>query len=105
MRVWDGRHCGDMQVSRQQSIIRTSTCVMGFLASVAHASGEESTAAPAAVASSTATSDGLTEIVVTATKTGSAQLQKTPVAVSVVGGEFIADQGVSNIKDLLHCSR
>lgn len=42
----------------------------------------------------------LSEVVVTATKTGAQQLQKTPVAVSVVSGAQLDQQGINNIKDL-----
>jgi iron complex outermembrane receptor protein len=42
----------------------------------------------------------LTEIIVTATKTGAENLQKTPVAVSVVGGELMKSQGLSAIQDI-----
>jgi iron complex outermembrane receptor protein len=99
-------------VRGQRSVIRKSTWVLGFFASVARATTEDPTsntvaangvgelAVPASVQPAAPDSDALAEIVVTATKTGSEQLQKTPVAVSVVGGEFMARQGVSNIKDL-----
>jgi iron complex outermembrane recepter protein len=99
-------------VRGQRSSIWTSAYVIGFLASVARAAGDDvaangddaesdvEQAASPVLQPTTADGDSLAEIVVTATKTGSQQLQKTPVAVSVVGGEFMAIQGLSNIKDL-----
>ena len=43
---------------------------------------------------------GLDEIVVTGTKTGAQALQRTPDAVSVLGGDLIANQGLNNIRDV-----
>ena len=42
----------------------------------------------------------LEKVTVTATKTGPSELQRTPVAVSVVGSDAIEKLGINNIKDL-----
>src|SRR5580704_1795341 len=49
----------------------------------------------------TGDTDGLEEIVVTATKTGAQLLQRTPLAVSAFSGLQIQDQQVANVKDLV----
>jgi iron complex outermembrane receptor protein len=56
--------------------------------------------ASAADAPAVSTAGALQEIVVTATKTGAESLQKTPLAISVVGGEQLVSQGLRNIHDL-----
>jgi iron complex outermembrane receptor protein len=44
--------------------------------------------------------NSVTEVVVTATKTGSTNLQKTPLAISVVGGDVLKESRVVSLKDL-----
>src|SRR6267154_5162235 len=43
---------------------------------------------------------GLSEIVVTATKTGETQLQNTPIAISAFSADQLAQSSLSNVKDL-----
>ena len=45
--------------------------------------------------------EGLTDIVVTATKSGATQLQKTPIVVSAYDGAELARSRVSDVRDLL----
>jgi iron complex outermembrane receptor protein len=56
--------------------------------------------AVAADAPAVPATDALDEIVVTATKTGAESLQRTPLAISVVGGEQLVSQGLRNVHDL-----
>jgi iron complex outermembrane receptor protein len=51
-----------------------------------------------AVAAEQATLD---EVVVTATKTGESQAQRTPLAITVLGGDKLLESGVANVKDLV----
>jgi iron complex outermembrane receptor protein len=44
----------------------------------------------------------LSEVIVTATKTGPQDLQKTPVAVSVVGGALLEQQDLNNLQDIVN---
>jgi len=62
--------------------------------------------AAAQVAAGASSGEGteLTEIIVTATKTGATALQKTPLAVSVFTGEALAQSATSNIGDLAQLS-
>ena len=46
-------------------------------------------------------SSGLGEIVVTATKSGATQLQRTPLAISAFSASQLAQSGISNVKDLV----
>ncbi len=55
----------------------------------------------AAPADGGAQSTTLSEVVVTATKTGATQAQKTPLAITVVGGAQLDKTGMSNVKDLV----
>ncbi len=43
---------------------------------------------------------GLEDIIVTATKTGQTQAQRTPIAMSVLSGDQLAASGASSVKDL-----
>src|SRR5258706_8366879 len=43
---------------------------------------------------------GIPEIIVTASKMGATSLQSTPIAVSVLSGEELADRGVRDMQDL-----
>lgn len=64
------------------------SCAMalGALTNIAHAQGE--------------TSIALEEVVVTATKTGETALQRTPMAITAMSGDSIADAGIGNVRDL-----
>src|SRR6202142_3039105 len=55
-------------------------------------------AAPAADVASTDT--GLSEVVVTATHTGDTDLQKTPIAIDVVGGADLTKDNLRTLPDL-----
>lgn len=44
---------------------------------------------------------GISDIVVTATRTGETQLQRTPVAMSVLSGEALSTRNAVNVKDLV----
>jgi iron complex outermembrane receptor protein len=57
-------------------------------------------AAAHAAAAAAAADNSVTEVVVTATKTGSTNLQKTPLAISVVGGDVLKESRVVSLKDL-----
>ncbi|NLG76439.1 MAG: TonB-dependent receptor [Xanthomonadaceae bacterium] len=59
---------------------------LGALTSIAHAQDE--------------TSITLEEVVVTATKTGETALQRTPMTISAMSGESIAEAGIGNVRDL-----
>ncbi|MDA5194445.1 TonB-dependent receptor [Govanella unica] len=72
------------------NFLLTSVCALPFVISSAALAQED--AGNAAF--------GLQEIVVTAAKLGSQNLQTTPIAVSVVDGNFMETQGLNNIKDL-----
>jgi iron complex outermembrane receptor protein len=43
----------------------------------------------------------LEEVIVTATKTGESQAQRTPLAMTVLGGDKLLESGVVNVKDLV----
>lgn len=75
--------------------------------------GEPSNTAPAATSTeqttappvTTATADqsdttGLRDIIVTGTKLGAQNLQRTPIAVSVVDSRLLQDQGLSTVQDI-----
>lgn len=70
-------------------------------AGTAHAADEAATAADAAAAADGSEGDnsGLTDIVVTATKRET-NLQKTPIAISVMGADIIAQRHVQSLADL-----
>ena len=48
----------------------------------------------------TAPSKGVEEVIVTATKTGATNLQKTPLSVDVVGGNTLVQDDIKNARDL-----
>ena len=52
--------------------------------------------------SATAPATGVQEVVVTATKTGATNLQKTPIAISVVGGNTLVQDQIKNARDLVN---
>lgn len=60
------------------------------------------TAGPADVAGAEQESDagGIQDIVVTATRTGETQLQRTPVAMAVLSGDSLSSRNAVNVKDL-----
>jgi iron complex outermembrane recepter protein len=66
---------------------------------IALALGSALLQAPGALAA--ATDSGLEEIIVTATKLGETNLQKTPVAITAFSGEDLAGRGVNNIRGLV----
>jgi len=51
--------------------------------------------------SSSDASEGLQEILVTATKTGTTAAQKTPIALSVYSTDQLSNSGANNVKDLV----
>ncbi|HEX2801300.1 MAG TPA: TonB-dependent receptor plug domain-containing protein, partial [Phenylobacterium sp.] len=53
-----------------------------------------------AAAQAAAADNSVTEVIVTATKTGSTNLQKTPLAISVVGGDSLKESRVISLKDI-----
>ncbi|HEY0801174.1 MAG TPA: TonB-dependent receptor [Steroidobacteraceae bacterium] len=76
--------------------IKTIGLVIGCLGSwLSDTAGAQTTSGAAASADS-----ALQEIIVTATKTGPQDLQKTAVAVSVVGGGLLQDQALNNLQDI-----
>ena len=84
---------------------RTGAAPLALIAAIAfsgsaHAqSAPPKPAAPPAQAGDT-TSDGLGDIIVTATRTGASQLQKTPLAVSAFSADQLAQTLSSNVRDL-----
>jgi len=50
----------------------------------------------------TAPSKGVEEVIVTATKTGATNLQKTPLSVDVVGGNTLVQDDIKNARDLVN---
>ncbi len=56
--------------------------------------------APAMAAHAEASSSGIGEVVVTATKTGVTQLQKTPISIAVVGDMALKNTETTSIRDL-----
>jgi len=74
---------------------RVSVMAVGLLAAAALA---PSVAVRAAEVASTDT--GLAEVVVTATHTGDTDLQKTPIAIDVVGGADLTKDNLRNLTDL-----
>jgi len=54
----------------------------------------------AQAAAAAAADNSVTEVIVTATKTGSTNLQKTPLAISVVGGDSLKESRVISLKDI-----
>ncbi|HVY35505.1 MAG TPA: hypothetical protein VG960_13920, partial [Caulobacteraceae bacterium] len=47
-----------------------------------------------------ASDNGIAEVIVTASKTGASNLQKTPISVDVLGSDALVKDHVQNIKDL-----
>ena len=60
----------------------------------------DSTRVPSATTQPAAPDGGIADIVVTATRMGETALQSTPIAVSVLSGQQLADRGVRDIQDL-----
>ena len=56
--------------------------------------------AVAAHAQTAPASNAIQEVIVTATKTGATNLQKTPIAVDVVSGQDLSRDNIKNLKDL-----
>lgn len=60
----------------------------------------QTTAPPVTTTTPQEETDGLRDIVVTGTKLGAQNLQRTPVAVSVVDSRLLQDQGLSTVQDI-----
>jgi iron complex outermembrane receptor protein len=82
-----------------KKMFQQSVCVVALLAGAAPAWAQSDVQADKAAPEEQ--DDRLDEIVVTATKTGETQLQRTPVAVSVVSGDRLSASGIVNVKDLV----
>jgi iron complex outermembrane receptor protein len=63
------------------------------------AAAQQQTPATTATAEDTDTG-GITDIVVTATRMGETRLQSTPIAVTALSGDQLADRGVRDVQDL-----
>lgn len=87
---------GDMMSGSMRGLVRT----VGLLSATALTLPAIAQTAPATPAGSDS-ADGLGEIVVTATKTGVTQLQRTPIAISAFDGAELKRSKVDNVKDLL----
>ena len=60
----------------------------------------QTTQAPTTTATPEGETEGLRDIIVTGTKTGEQNLQRTPIAVSVVDSRLLQDQGLSTVQDI-----
>jgi iron complex outermembrane receptor protein len=77
-----------------KAVLLVCTLVVGVLAGTARAQQTIAT-------KSSDASEGLQEIVVTATKTGETQAQKTPIALSVYSTDQLNNSVANNVKDLV----
>lgn len=86
--------------------LRTSAAPLALIAalvafgSTAQAQTEQPKPAAPPAQTGTTPGDGLGDIIVTATRTGASQLQKTPLAVSAFSADQLSQTLSSNIKDL-----
>jgi iron complex outermembrane recepter protein len=78
--------------TRHDTKLMAALLALGACGSVIAADGVKDEAEP--------DGGGLTEIVVTATKTGETQLQNTPIAISAFSADQLAQSSLSNVKDL-----
>ena len=80
------------------------TVAVGQTAAGASSAGGAASVTPGAGTDAAASPDfgQLAEVIVTATKTGPQDLQKTPVAVSVVGGPLLEQQNLNNLQDIVN---
>jgi iron complex outermembrane receptor protein len=85
----------------------TRTCALSYAVTLLMAAGAAAAQqaatrmAPAGADEENTGGIGLEEIVVTATKAGETQLQKTPLAVSVYSADQLNTSVVNNVKDLV----
>lgn len=87
-------------MNRRLPKLAASLAVLAFMQTAAHAAEADAAAADAADATAPAAdTSGLTDIVVTATKRET-NLQKTPIAISVLGNEIIEKRHVQSLIDL-----
>ncbi len=89
-----------MVTTRASALTYAATLLMA----AAGASAEEAvtrTGSIAAPSDASASDVGLEEIVVTATKTGETQLQKTPLAISAFSADQLNSSVVNNVRDLV----
>ena len=95
---WAGRQTheqrGDTMTSKIQMMAGAALAVLAF------APGLSAHAAAAAASTAAEKGVGLEEVIVTATKTGATNLQKTALSVSVVGGDDLVKSNIRGIKDL-----
>src|SRR5690242_11706836 len=66
------------------------------------ANAQTASQAGAAVAEQESDASGIQDIVVTATRTGETQLQRTPVAMAVLSGDSLSSRNAVNVKDLVN---
>jgi iron complex outermembrane receptor protein len=84
--------------------VKVLTCVPILLMVAGVAAAQQTAtrgASPADTGQESAGGSGLEEVVVTATKTGETQLQKTPLAISVFSADQLNTSVVNNVKDLV----
>ena len=85
---------------RSRRCARLALTVAGLLAGSVAAAQQPPATAPAASAEDAADQAGIADIVVTATRMGETRLQSTPIAVSVLSGDDLANRGVRDVQDL-----
>ena len=90
---------------KSKSIKSQATSVMAImLVGIAtQAQAQTAPEAPKAPATDAGSDDntGISDIVVTATRTGETKLQRTPVAISVLSGDTLSSRAAVNVKDLV----
>ncbi len=87
---------------QRKHAVLVGTMVLPMIASAAHAqvaTSRPSATDTAATASTSAESDGIPDIIVTGTKLGAQNLQRTPVAVSVIDSKLLDAQGLNTLQD------
>lgn len=91
-----------MQINRRSlPFVAGMTSALATMPAMAQVSTASPAVAPAGVPGAMDDMRGIGDIVVTATRTGAAAAQKTPIAISVFSADQIATSGVTNIKDLV----